>query len=108
MFKLSYFLTLSVLIVFFQIQKSISAQNQAPRFEPPLESNYFFPEFNSTKPGDILLWLNATDYDDDDLQFGVESDFYKKLITIKKIDGKHAMVLANQKFDREVQENMKI
>ena len=80
----------------------IRAQNQAPRFEPLLQYNYFFPEFNSTKPGHILMWLNATDYDDDDLQFGVEGDFYNKLIQVKKIDGKHAQVIDNQIFDREV------
>lgn len=52
--------------------------------------------------GDILLWLNATDFDDDDLEFGVESEFYRKLLTIKKVDNKHATVIANQIFDREV------
>ena len=52
--------------------------------------------------GDTLLWLNASDPDDADLVFGVEGDFYKKLFNIKKVDGKHAIVSANQKFDREV------
>ena len=52
--------------------------------------------------GDTLLWLNASDPDDTDLVFGVEGDFYKKLFNIKKVDGKHAIVSANQKFDREV------
>lgn len=50
------------------------------------------------------MWLNATDNDDDDLQFGVEGDFYNKLIKVKKIDGKHAQVIVQQIFDREVQE----
>ncbi len=27
------------------------AQNQAPKFEPSLHYNYFFPEYNVTKPG---------------------------------------------------------
>jgi hypothetical protein len=30
------------------------SQNQAPRFNPPLQSNYFFPEFNSTRPGKLM------------------------------------------------------
>lgn len=80
------------------------AQNLAPRFEPSLQYNYFFPEYNSTQPGHILLWLNATDYDDDDLEFGVEGDFYNKLVRVNKVDGKHAQVIANQIFDRETQE----
>lgn len=83
-------------------QTSASVQNQAPAFEPRLQSNYFFPEFNATKPGDILLWLNATDVDDDDLEFGVESEFYRKLLTIRKVEAKRATVTANQVFDREV------
>ena len=28
-------------------------QNQAPVFDPPLDSTYFFPEFNATKPGRV-------------------------------------------------------
>lgn len=91
------------LLVFNSISYSY-CQNQAPRFEPSLHSNYFFPEYNATKPNDVLLWLNATDFDDDVLDFGVEGDFYKNLIHIKKIDNKHAVVIANQIFDREVQE----
>lgn len=51
-----------------------------------------------------MLWLNATDNDDTDLQFGVETEYYKKLFTIKNVDGKHAMVLSNRIFDREIQE----
>jgi hypothetical protein len=51
-----------------------------------------------------LLWLNATDYDDDDLQFGVEGDFHKKLINVKKMERNKAVVIAKQIFDREVQE----
>lgn len=90
-----------ILAVLFQ---SSLAQNLAPRFEPSLHYNYFFPEYNSTRPGNVLFWLNATDYDDDDLQFGVEGDFYNKLVHVKKIDGKHAQVIANQIFDRETQE----
>jgi len=93
-----------LLIVILSVSNLVNTQNQAPRFDPPLQSNYFFHEFNKTKPGDTLLWLNATDYDDDDLKFGIETDFYKKLISIKKVDGKHAIVVANQMFDREVQE----
>ncbi len=49
-----------------------------------------------------MLWLNATDHDQDDLQFGVEGDFYKKLITVKKVDRNKAVVIAKQMFDREV------
>lgn len=79
-----------------------SWQNQAPTFEPRLQSTYFFHEYNLTKPNDILLWLNATDLDDDDLEFGVENGFYRKLLTVNKIDNKHATVVANQIFDREV------
>ena len=52
--------------------------------------------------GDELLWLNATDHDGDDLQFGVEGDFYKKLILVKKIERNRAVVIAKQVFDREV------
>lgn len=52
--------------------------------------------------GDILLWLNATDNDNDDLEFGLESEFYKKLFNIQKVDNNHATVVANQIFDREV------
>jgi hypothetical protein len=95
---------INLLLVICSVFYSVKAQNQAPRFDPPLQSNYFFHEFNKTKPGDTLLWLNATDFDDDDLKFGIETDFYKKLISIKKFDGKHAIVVANQMFDREVQE----
>ncbi len=51
-----------------------------------------------------MLWLNVTDNDDTDLRFGVEGDFYRKFLNIKKIDGKHAIVTAKQPFDREVQE----
>ncbi len=93
-----------LILVIFSIVCTVNAQNQAPRFDPPLQSNYFFHEYNKTKPGDTLLWLNASDYDDNDLKFGIETDFYKKLISIKKVDGKHAIVVANQMFDREVQE----
>ena len=50
------------------------------------------------------MWLNATDNDDADLHFGVEGDFYNKLVSVKKIDGKHAQVIATKPFDREVQE----
>ena len=82
----------------------LSIQNHAPRFSPMLHSNYFFPEFNSTKPGDVLLWLNATDYDDSNLKFGIEGDFYNRLMNVKQIDGKHAQVIANRPFDRETQE----
>ena len=32
-------------------------QNQAPSFNPPLQSNYFFPEFNATKPGRICFLI---------------------------------------------------
>jgi hypothetical protein len=93
-------LTLSTLI-----QLSTSSQNQAPRFYPPLQPNYFFPEYNVTKPGDVLLWLNATDPDDTDLRFGVEGDFYRKFLSITKVEGsKRAVVRARQPFDREAQE----
>lgn len=52
--------------------------------------------------GEILLWLNATDLDDDDLEFGVENGFYRKLLTVNKVDNKHATVVTNEIFDREV------
>ena len=83
---------------------SARAQNQAPKFEPRLQSNYFFAEFNATKPGDTLLWLNATDPDDDAVKFNVEGSYYNKLFSIRQIDGKHAVVVATQTFDREIQE----
>ncbi len=51
-----------------------------------------------------MFWLNATDNDDVDLQFGVEGDFYNKLIRVNKVDGKRAQVVSNQVFDRESQE----
>ena len=44
-----------ILTLFYFIQNTMSDQNQAPRFDPPLQSNYFFPEFNSTKPGKKTL-----------------------------------------------------
>ncbi|CAF0900840.1 unnamed protein product [Brachionus calyciflorus] len=102
MFKI--IVNLYVVVVFFLIKKSISAQNQAPKFDPPLQPNYFFPEYDAIKPGDLLLWLNATDSDDSDLDFGVEGDYVSKLITINKVNGKNAKVIAKAKFDREVQE----
>ena len=40
-----------IFTVFLFVRHTISDQNQAPRFDPPLQSNYFFPEFNATKPG---------------------------------------------------------
>jgi hypothetical protein len=90
-------------LLLFAIIKTLNgAQNEAPRFYPPLQTNYFFPEYNQTRPGQILLWLNATDADDDDLRFGVEGDFYRKLLDIRKIDHKHAVVTSKQIFDREV------
>lgn len=81
-------------------------QNQAPRFDPPLQANYFFPEYNLTKPGDTLLWLNATDSDNnDELSFGVEGgSFYRKLFRIDRVDESHARVTARQVFDRESQD----
>ncbi len=92
-------------LVLFLIQLlQAQSQNQAPRFTPILHSNYFFPEFNATQPGDLLLWLNATDNDDYDLQFGVEGEFYNQLIQVVKVDGKHARVVAKRSFDRELQE----
>ena len=93
-----------ILISILQADKLTHAQNQAPIFSPRLSSNYFFSEFDSTKPGSTLLWLNATDNDDDDLRFGVEGDFYNKLLEVVKVDGKHAKVVAKEPFDREVQE----
>jgi hypothetical protein len=80
------------------------AQNEAPRFDPPLQANYFFAEFNVTRPGDILLTLEASDIDDDDLEFGIEGNYYNKLFFIKKIDGKHAVVICRHIFDREIQD----
>ena len=74
----------SFLLIIFSNSLANCAQNQAPKFYPLLKSNYFFPEFNLTKPGEILLWLNATDPDDDDLRFGVEGDFYKKFLILSK------------------------
>ena len=50
------------------------------------------------------MWLNASDADDDYVKFNVEGTFYNKLFSIKQIDGKHAVVIANQMFDRESQE----
>jgi hypothetical protein len=103
--KHSFILLLATSIVIsLLVDESTCSQNQAPRFYPSLQPNYFFPEYNLTKPGDILLWLNATDNDDTDLRFGVEGDFYRKFLNIKKIDGKRAVVTAKQPFDREVQE----
>ena len=52
----------------------------------------------------MLLWLNATYNDDTQLEFGVEGEFYNKLVQVVKVDGKHAQVVARQPFDREVQE----
>ena len=52
--------------------------------------------------GDVLLSLSANDPDDADLEFGVMGEFYNKLLSIKKIDGKHADVILKQPFDREV------
>ena len=79
-----------------------SEQNQAPYFYPPLESTYFFPESNQTKVGDVLLQLAAIDSDDTELEFGIISEFYNKLLEIKHVDGKHADVILKQIFDREV------
>ena len=81
--------------------------NQAPRFYPSLQSNYFFPEFNSTKPGDVLLWLNATDPDDDTLEFGVLTENGATgVVEVRQVEPKRAVVLCGhqQPFDREVQE----
>ena len=90
-------------VIFFLLAKNtISAQNQAPRFDPPLQTNYFFAEYNTTKPGDLLFWLNATDIDDTDLEFGIDGTYSNKLLSIKKINGKSAIVVAKEKFDREV------
>ena len=79
-----------------------SNQNQAPFFHPQLDSTYFFPEYNFTKPGDVLLQLSANDFDDDYLEFGIVGEFYKKLIEVKQLDGKSAKIILKQPFDREV------
>jgi hypothetical protein len=43
--------------IFLFVRPTIGDQNQAPKFDPPLQSNYFFPEFNATKPGKEKLIL---------------------------------------------------
>ena len=81
------------------------AVNRAPRFTPPLHANYFFAEYNATRPGDVLLWLNASDPDGDELTFGVEGgDFYKRLVEIRQLERQRAVVVARQPFDRELQD----
>ena len=40
-----------VVVVVFLLVHLVRAQNQAPKFEPSLQYNYFFPEYNATKPG---------------------------------------------------------
>ena len=48
------------------------------------------------------MWLNATDPDDDSLEFGVEGEYHNKLISVKKVTKTHAIVFGKQVFDREV------
>ncbi len=38
--------------------QTIKGQNQAPRFEPSLQYNYFFSEYNVTKPGNNFRIYN--------------------------------------------------
>ena len=54
------FVIFLIISSFFLLNNKVysSAQNQAPRFDPPLHSNYFFPEFNATKPGNYNLKKN--------------------------------------------------
>ena len=89
-----------LVVLLFAITKT--HQNQAPFFHPQLDSTYFFPEYNFTKPGDVLLQLSANDFDDDYLEFGIVGEFYKKLIEVKQLDGKSAKIILKQPFDREV------
>lgn len=81
-----------------------TSENQAPYFNPPLKSTYFFSEYNLTKPGDILLSLSVNEIDDDQFEFGVLGEFYQKMLKIKKIASNKADVILRQIFDREVQE----
>jgi hypothetical protein len=50
-----FWLTLILVISEFEIFIQVQAQNQPPRFEPALQSNYFFYEFNATRPGFVIL-----------------------------------------------------
>ena len=43
-----------IIIVLIQ---TIKGQNQAPRFEPSLQYNYFFSEYNATKQGNNLEYI---------------------------------------------------
>ena len=66
--------------------------------------NRIFSQISPNNKGDTLLWLNASDVDDDFVKFNIEGSFYNKLFSIKQIDGKHAVVVSKQMFDRENQE----